>query len=83
MDLIDVKRTEADKTKEREEWDKPSAANMDDYPYGLTLYLDDRTLEKLGLSEADFDTGEPVMVCASGVISEDAMRSVGGVKSAR
>jgi hypothetical protein len=80
MDLIDVKRTEADKKAERDKWDKPATSSMEDYPYGLTLHLDNETIGKLGLSDADFDAGQPVAVIASGMIVSESLNSVGGKK---
>jgi len=79
MDLVDVKRTKADKEAERKRWEGESAvAEMDDYPYGLTLHLDDQTMEKLGLSGTDFDTGEPVKLVAEAVITEDRINTING-----
>lgn len=77
MDLIDIKRTEADRKAERARWESVPA-EQDDYPYGLTLHLDNETLEKMGLTEADFDAGQPVTVQIEGYISEDSIRSVNG-----
>lgn len=79
MDLVDVKRTKADKEAERKRWEGESVVGeMDDYPYGLTIHLDDQTMEKLGLTGADFDTGEPVAIVAEGVITEDRINTVNG-----
>jgi len=78
MELVSVKRTAEDKKKEREAWDKPSTETMDDYPYGLCLHLDAETLEKLGITETDFDAGNSVGIVAEAMITEDAARSVNG-----
>lgn len=79
MDLIDVKRTEADKKAEREKWEG-SPISGDDYPYGLCLHLDNETIAKLGLTEADFDTGQPVAVIGSGMITSESINSINGKK---
>lgn len=79
MDLIDLKRTAEDKAKEREAWDKPTTDTMEDYPYGLTIHLDAEQIEKLGLTSSDLDAGQPVMVMAQGMISEDSVRTYNGV----
>lgn len=76
MDLIDVKRTEADKKREREQWDKPMMADMEDYPYGLQIQLDNETIVKLGLG--DIDTADEVDIVACGVIVSDNINTVGG-----
>jgi len=76
--LVSVARTEADKKKEAEAWEKPSTSAMDDYPYGLRLYLDNETIQKLGIG--DFDAGDPVMICAEGMITEDSINVANGVK---
>lgn len=78
MDLIDVKRTAEDKKKEKERWSGDSVATMEDYPYGLQLHLDDDTIDKLGLSDADFDAGQPVAIIASGMISSENLSLVAG-----
>lgn len=78
MDLIDVKRTKADKKAESDRWKGDSVEEMDDYPYGLTVNLDDDTMGKLGLTDKDFDTGEPVMLMAEAVITEDRINTING-----
>jgi len=79
MNLIDVKRTKADKKAEQDRWkDGGTVENMDDYPYGLTIHLDDDVLEKLGLTNADFDTGQPVMLTSEAIITEDRINTVNG-----
>lgn len=77
-ELIDVKRTKAEKKATEERWKADSAEEMDDYPYGLSIHIDDETMAKLGLADSDFDTGEPVMVMAEGVITNDQINSVNG-----
>lgn len=77
MDLIDVKRTAADKKRDEERW-KVGPESTEDYPYGLTLHLDDDTIEKLGLSEASFDTGQPVAIIASGMITSESINTYNG-----
>lgn len=77
MDLVDIKRTEADRKAEQAKWDSVPS-EQDDYPYGLSLHLDSETLAKMGLTDADFDAGQPVMVTIEGFISEDSIRSVNG-----
>lgn len=78
MDLIDVKRTKADKKAERERWEGDSTEGMEDYPYGLTVHIDDETMEKLGLAGADFDTGQPVMLVSEAIITEDRINTING-----
>lgn len=43
------------------------------YPYGLCLYLDKSTMEKLGIS-ADVKVGTPVNIMATAVISGTSQR---------
>lgn len=79
MELVDLKRTAADKKAEAELYDsKPAVSTMDDYPYGLCLHLDAATLEKLGITETDFDAGNSVGIVAEAMITEDAARQVNG-----
>lgn len=79
MELVDIKRTAADKKKEQEQWsDKPDIASMDDYPYGLRICLENATLEKMGLTEQDFDAGNSVGIVAEGMITEDRANSING-----
>lgn len=67
MELVDIKRTKADKTAEKKRWDEPM--NADDYPYGLTISLDDATIKKLKLG--DMDAEQEVRVEAIAFVSED------------
>lgn len=76
MDLVDVKRTKADKKAEAERWE--TSETRDDYPYGLSIRIDEETCEKLGLSGRDFDAGQPVTIAAEGFISEDSVRMING-----
>lgn len=78
MNLIDVKRTKEDKKAEKERWSGDVVEEMDDYPYGLTVNLDDDTMSKLGLNDQDFDTGEPVMLVSEAIITEDRINTVNG-----
>lgn len=80
MQLVNMARTEEDKRKEKEEWSEPSTANMDDYPWGLSIHLDNAAVEKLGLTDKDFDAGQPVSLQAVCMITEDSVRTVNGVK---
>jgi len=80
MQLVNMARTEEDKRKEQAEWDKPSTENMEDYPYGLCIHLDNAAVEKLGLAEKDFDAGQPVSVQAIGMITSDSVTTVNGNK---
>ncbi len=76
MDLVDIKRTDADKKAEEKRWEEPS--EREDYPYGLSIHIDEEAMAKLGLSEKDFDTGQPVKVMAEGFISNDSITRTGG-----
>ncbi len=78
MDLIDVKRTKEDKKAESERWENPDA--RDDYPWGLSISVNEETMEKLGLTDKDFDAGQPVMIHAEGFISEDRVNVFNGKK---
>ena len=76
-----MKRTDADKAKERALYDsKPGLGEMDDYPYGLCVHLDHDAIEKLGLTDVDMDAADPVMIVAEGIITEDSIRLAGGKK---
>jgi hypothetical protein len=78
QNLVDVKRTKADKEAERKSWEGDSVERMDDYPYGLTVHLDHETIEKLGLSDMDLDAGEPVMLVSEATVTEDRINTVNG-----
>lgn len=76
-ELVDMKRTAADKKAEQERW-SGSPAEQDDYPYGLSICLDDAALAKLGVKASDFETGEPVTLQASCDVTESSERIVNG-----
>lgn len=78
MELIDLKRTEADKKAEAKRWE--SIDERDDYPYGLSIHISEEVAEKLGLSDKDFDAGNPVKIVAEGFISEDRVTQSNGSK---
>lgn len=48
-------------------------ADLPKYPYGLCIYLDKDTMEKLGIS-ADVKVGTPVNIMASGEITGTSQR---------
>ena len=79
-ELVDMKRTEADKKAEAERWKGDSTAQMEDYPYGLSIHLDDAAIEKLGLTDADIDAGKPVSLAAECVITSESINTVGGTR---
>lgn len=50
--MVDLKYTAKEKREESKEiGSMPDGSNMPDYPWGLTLDLDDSTLKKLGVNE--------------------------------
>lgn len=74
MDLVDVKRTKADKEAEKERWE--SSEERDDYPWGLRIHIDEETAEKLGLG--DLDAGQDVMLHAKCFVAEDSINKTNG-----
>lgn len=79
-DLVDLARTKAEKKAESDRWEKASAEERPDYPYGLNLFLDYDTLKKLGMTDHDFDAGLPVTIHAEAMISEDRVEVINGDK---
>ena len=75
-DLTDLKITAAEKKKQTEAWE--TDAVRDDYPYGLSIHINEDTMDKMGLTDKDFDTGQPVTITAEGFISEDRISIVNG-----
>ena len=72
--LVDVKRTKEDKKEEQERW--KDVENSDDYPWGLSIRLDNSTIQKLGLG--DLDAEQPVKIVAEGFVSEDSVNKRNG-----
>lgn len=79
MKLVDIKRTKADRKAEQERYSDPEVAT-DDYPWGLTIRLDDATIKKIGLGDVDAD--QAVRVYAEAFVSEDTVNKRNG-KSVR
>lgn len=75
-ELTDLKITKAEKKKQADAWEMDAV--RDDYPYGLSIHINEDTMDKLGLTDAEFDTGEPVKIIAEGFISEDRISVVNG-----
>ena len=73
MNLVDVKRTPADKKKEKERWDEPS---RDDYPWGLAIQLDNETIDKMGLGDLNAD--ETVRIYAEAFVANDNVNKENG-----
>ncbi len=73
-DLVDMKRTPAEKKRDSE----PIAESMDDYGYGLSLHLDNEAIAKLGLTDADIDVEQPMMLVAACIVSSENISTVGG-----
>jgi hypothetical protein len=68
MRLVDVKRTKAEKKQEQAKYEEPTVT--DDYPWGLSIRLDNDTINKLGLG--DLDANQEVRLFADGFVSEDS-----------
>lgn len=67
--MVDLARTAAEKKDELDRWEKgPTESDRPDYPYGLTLFLDYTTLKKMGLTDRDFDNGQPVTLACRNTI---------------
>jgi hypothetical protein len=80
-ELVDLVRTKAEKKAELDSWEKgPTETDRPDYPYGLTLFLDYNTLKKMGLTDRDFDAGQPVEIHAQAMITEDRIEIINGEK---
>lgn len=80
-ELVDLVRTKAEKKEELERWENgPGESDRPDYPYGLTLFLDYSTLKKMGLTDRDFDAGQPVEIHAQAMITEDRIEIINGEK---
>lgn len=75
--LVDMKRTAADKKAESEAW-KSEPMSGEDYPYGLSIHLDQSAMEKLGLSSTDLDAGQAIMLCAECVVTSDNITTING-----
>lgn len=78
-DLVSVARTDADKAKEAASWKEASASDMDDYPYGLSIYMNNETIEKIGVP--DLDAEQEVSIRAVGYVREDGVTIINGKKS--
>lgn len=78
MDLVDVKRTAADKEREKKKYETlGSPIESEDYPYGLRISLDNDTLEKLGLS-GELKSEDVVHLMAEGAVIESRSSTVNG-----
>lgn len=66
MALVSVKLTAADKKAQKDKWSEPYEG--DDFPYGLTIDLDDRMVRKLGLNLKDFPLDAKVEVTATAYV---------------
>lgn len=75
-ELVSVARTPSEKQEMAGKYD--SADTMEDYPYGLSMYLDNDTIEKLKISDLDAEDG--VMIHAKGMIREDSVTIINGKK---
>ena len=75
--MVDLARTAAEKKEELKRWEEgPAESDRPDYPYGLTLFLDYSTLKKMGLTDRDFDSGQPVTIMAHAMITEDRIEII-------
>jgi hypothetical protein len=80
MKLVDMKLTKADKAAREKEWSS-AVEGQEDYPYGLSIHLDSESMEKLGLTDADLDAGQPVSIVATAIISSDNIYQRNGKKT--
>lgn len=51
MKLKSMKISAKERKADQEKWSKPISPDGGEYPYGLRLTLDDKTLKKLGIDE--------------------------------
>lgn len=77
--LVSMKITKADRSAEQEKY-AAAPTEGDAYPYGLTVRLDDRSLEKLGEDVTDYAVGDKMMLIAMVEVCETSAREslVGG-----
>ena len=73
--LVNIKRTEADKKAEAAKYDTIDG-KAEDYPWGLSLRLDNETIAKLGLGDTDAD--DKVTIHAQAFVSEDTVNKRNG-----
>lgn len=77
--LIDLKRTEADKKKERASYEEsPYLGESEDYSYGLSIRLDEDAITKLGIDTSAMGSESVVIVCAEGVVTEESSNTYNG-----
>jgi hypothetical protein len=62
----DLKLTKEDKKEEEKSWQSPSE---DDYPYGLSLQLEESSIKKLGINQQDYDVDQEVTFAAKALVS--------------
>lgn len=75
MKLVDLAFTPAERKEEQTELAKPSVG---EYPYGLTIRLDEKsTLQKLGLLDDLPDVGEELNIQAVARVVSVSMRDTG------
>lgn len=77
MQLTDMKLTKADKKAREEQWSS-TVETQEDYSYGLSIHLDDEAIEKLGLTSAQLDAGQPVSIVGEALISSDNISTING-----
>lgn len=75
-ELVSVARTQSEKQEAAGRYD--DASTMEDYPYGLSVYLDNDTIEKLKIGDIDAEDG--VMLHCKGMVREDSVTIINGKK---
>lgn len=55
---VSLAKTNREKEEEVRPFDERPVEDVPDFPYGLTLYLDWPSLQKLGLGRGDFSAGD-------------------------
>lgn len=74
--MVSMERTPAEKVEEAMEMMSP-AVSMPDYPYGLTISLDETDLEKLDL-DADCEVGDMIDLRAFAMVTSVSKRQQDG-----
>jgi len=77
MKFVDLKMTSPE-TKSLEVAEETTGEH---YPYGMCLYLDDLTLEKMGMKASDFTVGEELAIMGMGKVTGVSMREREGGES--
>lgn len=75
---VSMERTVREKADEARPWEERVQEDIPDYPYGLTINLSEKELQKLGFARGQLDAGDEVRLIGFGMVTAASAETING-----